>query len=94
MREWRYSEALSRHHLEKARQAEVPDVLITRLEQRRREVYVDDLVRDDLFWPGLWDAPASAAEEALREEAKTRRFDHERLSRRARYDDQLLSLRR
>lgn len=32
MREWRYSEALSRHHLEKARQAEVPDVLITRLE--------------------------------------------------------------
>ena len=47
---------------------------------------MDDLVRDDLFWPGLWDAPTSAAEEALREEAKTRRFDHERLSRRAHLD--------
>ncbi|MDE0068027.1 MAG: phosphotransferase [Acidimicrobiaceae bacterium] len=32
MREWRYSEALIRRHLAKARQAEIPDVLITRLE--------------------------------------------------------------
>ena len=32
MREWRYSEALSRHHLDKARQAEVPEGLIKRLE--------------------------------------------------------------
>ena len=60
--------------------------LVSRLEQRRREVYVDDLVRDELFWPGLWDAPTSAAEEALREEAKKRRFDHQRLSRRAHLD--------
>jgi len=32
LREWRYSEALSRHHLDKARAAEVPEVLINRLE--------------------------------------------------------------
>lgn len=32
MREWRYAEALSRHHLQKAQEAEVPEVLVKRLE--------------------------------------------------------------
>lgn len=60
--------------------------LVDRLEKRRREIYVDDLIRDELFWPRLWDVPTAAAEAALREEAKIRRLDHQRLSRRAHLD--------
>ena len=60
--------------------------LVSRLEQRRREIYVDDLVRDELFWPGLWSDPTSASEAALRDEAKARRFAHQRLARRAHLD--------
>ena len=60
--------------------------LVSRLEQRRREIYVDDLVRDELFWPGLWSDPTSASEAPLRAEAKARRFAHQRLARRAHLD--------
>lgn len=60
--------------------------LVSRLEKRRCEIYVDDLISDELFWPGLWDAPTSEAEVALRKEAKIRRIDHQRLSRRAYLD--------
>lgn len=60
--------------------------LVGRLEKRRSEIYVDDLIRDELFWPGLWDTPTSEAEAALRQEAKIRRIDHQRLSRRAHLD--------
>lgn len=60
--------------------------LVSRLEKRRHEIYVDDLIRDELFWPGLWDAPTSEAEAALRNEAKLRRIDHQRFSRRAYLD--------
>ena len=55
--------------------------LVEKLERRREEVYVDDLVRDELFWPGMWDRPTREAETALRVEAKTRRADHQRLAR-------------
>ncbi len=57
--------------------------LVSRLEGRRREVYVDDLVRDDLFWPGWWDSPTRQSEALLRAEATARRFDHQRFARRS-----------
>lgn len=56
--------------------------LVSRLEQRKSEVYIDDLIRDELFWPTLWECPATESIEALRSEATARRADHLRLARR------------
>lgn len=60
--------------------------LVKRLEQRKREIYIDDLIRDELFWPGMWDVPTPESEAALRAESKARRSDHQRLARRAHVD--------
>ncbi|WP_420446006.1 Druantia anti-phage system protein DruA [Candidatus Poriferisodalis sp.] len=60
--------------------------LVSRLEQRKDEIYVDDLIRDELFWPKLWDCPTAESIDILRSEAKARRADHQRLARRAHID--------
>lgn len=60
--------------------------LVDRLETRRSEIYVDDLVRDGVFWPGAWANPSLDQIESLRVEALARREDHQRLGRRAALD--------
>ena len=42
------------------------------------ELYLDDLVKDGLYWPSLWDAPTTSAIERLADEAVKRRRDHHR----------------
>ena len=55
--------------------------LVSRIDRRRSEIYVDDLIRDELFWPSLWDHPNPDAEATLRVEAQRRRRDHQRFVR-------------
>lgn len=52
--------------------------ITTRLQTALEELYVDDLVKDGLYWPSLWENPASDAIERLLKEAETRRRDHHR----------------
>ena len=57
--------------------------LVDCLNRRRHETYVDDLVADDLYWPGLWSNPDTDAIAALRAEGVARRADHQRFPQRA-----------
>ncbi|MGI5147203.1 Druantia anti-phage system protein DruA [Plantactinospora sp. CA-294935] len=52
--------------------------ITARLQTALEELYVDDLVKDGLYWPSLWESPASDAIERLLKEAETRRRDHHR----------------
>ncbi|MGH3435450.1 MAG: Druantia anti-phage system protein DruA [Sciscionella sp.] len=52
--------------------------ITTRLQIMRDELYVDDLVKDGLYWPSLWENPATEAIERLLKEAASRRRDHHR----------------
>lgn len=52
-----------------------------RLETSLEELYLDDLVKDGLYWPSLWDSPATEAIERLTKEADCRRRDHHRFVR-------------
>lgn len=56
--------------------------LLERLEHRRSELYVDDLIRDELYWPDLWACPHPQAVALLREESRDARRDHNRFARR------------
>lgn len=56
--------------------------LLQRLDRRLSEVYVDDLIADELYWPGLWAAPTEDAVSQLRNESKKARRDHNRFGRR------------
>lgn len=49
-----------------------------RLQTALSELYVDDLVKDGLYWPSLWDNPTAEAIERMLKEAETRRRDHHR----------------
>ena len=49
-----------------------------RLERGLRDLYLDDLIEDGLYWPSLWSAPAEDAIERLRKESTARRDDHRR----------------
>jgi hypothetical protein len=49
-----------------------------RLERSLSELYLDDLLRDGLYWPSLWDSPTPEAIERLVKEAESRRRDHHR----------------
>ena len=65
------------------RLAQNPDLrsarwIVRRLEQGLREVYVDDLLEDGLYWPSLWEHPTPDAIERLFKEADSRRRDHHR----------------
>lgn len=60
--------------------------LVKRLEQRKAEIYIDDLIRDELFWPSHWDAPTAESIDLLRSEAQARRADHQRLAQRGPID--------
>ncbi|MFF5219506.1 Druantia anti-phage system protein DruA [Micromonospora sp. NPDC000442] len=55
--------------------------ITARLQTSLDELYVDDLVKDGLYWPSLWDNPASEAIERLLKEAESRRRDHHRFVR-------------
>lgn len=52
--------------------------VVNRLETALDELHVDDLVKDGLYWPSLWDAPTTPAIERLIDEAAKRRRDHHR----------------
>lgn len=52
-----------------------------RLEHGLRELYLDDLVQDGLYWPSLWECPTPESIERLVKEAESRRRDHHRFVR-------------
>jgi hypothetical protein len=52
--------------------------ITARLSIALEELYRDDLVRDGLYWPSLWDEPTDAAIERLVKESETRRREHHR----------------
>lgn len=60
--------------------AELARWVVERLERRKEEIYVGDLLRDELFWPEMWKNPTPKAVDNLRAEAKARRVDHQRLA--------------
>ena len=67
---------------------ENPDVkwakwLLRRLDKGLDEIYLDDLIKDGLYWPTLWKEPSDDSIEKLRKEAETRRRDHNRFARRS-----------
>jgi hypothetical protein len=57
--------------------------ITNRLDRSLRELYVDDLIKDGLYWPGLWSRPTETAVARLVSEAKTRRLAHQRFARAA-----------
>jgi hypothetical protein len=57
--------------------------IVRRLEQGKQEIYVDDLVRDGLFWPSLWRKPSVEAITRLEDEAAICRARHHRFVRRS-----------
>ena len=57
--------------------------VVTRLEGGLKELYLDDLLKDGLYWPSLWDTPTQDAITRLQKEADTRRRDHHRFVRRS-----------
>jgi hypothetical protein len=52
--------------------------ITNRLRTGLGELYLDDLIKDGLYWPSLWDDPRPDAIERLVKEADTRRRDHHR----------------
>jgi hypothetical protein len=52
--------------------------IMNRLKGALDELYLDDLVKDRLYWPSLWDSPTAKAIERLLDEADKRRRDHHR----------------
>jgi hypothetical protein len=52
--------------------------LLDRLDIRLSELFMDDLVADGLYWPGLWKHPEASSIQRLRNEAEARRRDHAR----------------
>jgi hypothetical protein len=52
-----------------------------RLKQGLAELYLDDLIRDGLYWPSLWEDPTAEAIEALGGEATVARSRHHRFVR-------------
>jgi hypothetical protein len=57
--------------------------VMRRLDASLTELYLDDLVKDGLYWPSLWEDPTDDAVEKLRREADVRRRDHHRFARRS-----------
>lgn len=54
-----------------------------RLDRALSELYLDDLVKDGLYWPDIWESPSADAIERLAKEAKARRQQHHRFARKA-----------
>ncbi len=54
---------------------------VQRLEAEVEELYVDDLIKDGLYWPSLWNSPSQEAVDRLLKEADARRRDHHRFVR-------------
>ncbi|WP_326561224.1 Druantia anti-phage system protein DruA [Micromonospora sp. NBC_01796] len=52
--------------------------IAARLQTALDELYVDDLVKDGLYWPSLWENTATEAIQRLLKEAESRRRDHHR----------------
>ena len=77
---WRTDEFLAK--LDESPSLRIARWLARRLDQGLKEIYLDDLTQDGLFWPGLWDEPNEEAIRRLRNEAQLRRRDHHRFVRR------------
>lgn len=61
--------------------------VVERLDARREELYLADLLEDGLYWPSLWNEPNRDAIMRLKEESKARRSDHQRFGRRSDFGD-------
>jgi hypothetical protein len=57
--------------------------VVERLEGGLKELYLEDLLKDGLYWPSVWEAPTQEAITRLQKEADTRRRDHHRFVRRS-----------
>ena len=57
--------------------------IVARLERSRDDLYLDDLLRDRLYWPSLWKSPTLEAIDRLVEEADLKRRHHHRFVRRS-----------
>ena len=68
-----FTEALAKHP-----SARLARWVNQRLDNGLRDLYLDDLIEDGLYWPSLWTAPTEGAIERLRKEAMARRDDHRR----------------
>jgi hypothetical protein len=55
--------------------------VVQRLDAALGELYLDDLIKDGLYWPSLWESPSLEAVERLLKEADARRRDHHRFVR-------------
>ncbi len=55
--------------------------LLRRLDERRSELYLDDLIAERLYWPALWTEPTRDAIETLRAESEKARHRHNRFGR-------------
>jgi hypothetical protein len=67
--------------LEKSPTLRMARWITARLSRAMEELYRDDLVRDGLYWPSLWDEPTEPAIERLVKESETRRREHHRYTR-------------
>jgi hypothetical protein len=75
---WQSEQVL--HHLEAGRDSDA-QWLMRRLNDRLSELHLDDLIADELYWPGLWDSPTRDAIDRLRTASKKSRRDHNRFGR-------------
>lgn len=57
--------------------------LMRRLDEGLDGIHLDDLIKDGLYWPSLWEQPTDDCIEKLQKEAAARRRDHERFARRS-----------
>ena len=55
---------------------------LERLESSYRELHLDDLIQDGLYWTSLWAEPTADAIEKLRSEAQQSRSEHQRFQNR------------
>jgi hypothetical protein len=71
-----------------ARLAESPTLsmarwIVRRLEIGLKELHLDDLIEDGLYWPSMWETPTREAVDRLLKESRIRRLDHHRFARRS-----------
>ena len=56
--------------------------VLARLESSYREIHLDDLIQDGLYWTSLWTEPTADAIEKLRSESQRSRSEHQRFQNR------------
>ena len=78
---WRTDEMLAT--IQARASGDVGQWLMQQLDSMRDDLFAEDLIADELYWPGLWHHPDAPAIERLSEEASARRRKHQRFVRRS-----------